>query len=84
MAPLSTNDVLAAELVSCHKIEGDVFTLSMLLEYRKQINASNVFGNMYLDIEFITKKTLAAAGDIRSALQPAMTKEFVEWHIGQG
>ena len=84
VAPLSTNDVLAAELVSCHKIEGEVFAMSMLLEYRKQLNASNVFGNMWTGIEFVTKKTLAAAGDIRSALQPAMTKEFVEWHLGQG
>ena len=38
---------------------------------------------MWTVIEFVTKNSLAAAGDIRSSLQPAKTKEYVEWHLGQ-
>jgi len=83
-AHLSSNDVLCAELISCRGIEGEVFAMNMIMEYRALVGASAVFGNMWTYLEFATKNSLAAAGDIRMALPAAMSKDFVVWHIGQG
>lgn len=81
---LSTNDVLCAELIDCCGIPGEKFALSMIMEYRSLVGAETAFGNMWTGLEFVTKNSLAAAGDIRSALPGGMSKEWVEWHMGQG
>jgi len=81
---LSTNDVICAELISSFGFEGDVFPLSIIMEFRGLLGAPTVLGNMWMGLEFLVKNSLAAAGDIRKTLPNAASADFVRWNLGQG
>ena len=83
MSGVSTNDVTCAELVCSLGLEDERVPVTMIMEYRGLVGATNVFSDMWTTAEFYPRNSLAAAADIRKSLKHAQSRDFLEWHLGQ-
>ena len=55
----------------------------MIVEFRHLLaGAGSVVGNLWTVLEFWPRASLAGAADIRRWL-PEVSKEMIEWHLGQ-